>query len=91
MPVVEGDQSESNAMFGEAMERSGEEGFPEEGRRVCMSELRRTRSASISESWMASPLLAAEESEVEEYQEGWWALKSPRMRVSPWVWKRGSS
>ena len=85
LPVVEGDQSESIAMWGVAMERSGEEGFPEVGRRVCISELRRTRSASNSASWMASPLLAAEESVVEENQEGWWALKSPRMRVSSWV------
>ena len=62
--------------------------MPDEGRRVCCSVLRRTSSESTRESWMEEPLLAAEE--VEEGQEGWLALKSPRMRVSPWVWKSGS-
>ena len=85
-----GRHSESIAIWGEAMERSGEEGFPEVGRRVGWSVLSRTRSESVNESWIESPLLAAEESEVEEYQEGWWALKSPKMRVSSWAWKSGS-
>ena len=46
-------------MCGVEKERSGEEGLPEVGRRVCSSVLRRTRSESTRESWMESPLLAA--------------------------------
>ena len=85
LPVVMGDHSESIAMCGVAMVRSGEEGLPVLGRRVGWSILRSTSSESMRASWMETPLFAAEESDVEEYQVGWWALKSPRMRVSSWV------
>ena len=59
------------ARSGEARERSGEEGLPDEGRRVSCSVLRSTRSESTYASWIRVSLVAAEESEVEENQVGW--------------------
>ena len=80
--------SESMAMCGVAMVMSGEEGLPWEGRRVGVSVLRRARSRSMRVLWMRSPRSAALWSEVWEYHDGWWALKSPRMIESPWACER---
>ena len=78
------DHSRSAAIDGVAMDRSGEVGLPWEGSRVGESKFRRTRSVAISESSIKSPRAAARESLVCEYHAGLWALKSPRMRLSPW-------
>ena len=85
--MVKVDHSESMAMCGVEMERSGEVELESEGSRVGESVLRRTKSESVRASCMISPRPAALVSLVCEYQAGWWALKSPRMRVSSWVWK----
>ena len=61
--------------------RSGEEGFPDFGRRVGRSVLRRERLLSSMDSAKAEPLPAAAESRVVECQAGLWALKSPMMMV----------
>ena len=75
---------ESIAIWGVAIVRSGEVGFPCEGILVGVSRLRRTRSLlSVRESMMLSPLAAALASLVCEYHAALWALKSPRMMESP--------
>ena len=56
--------SESMAMCGVAIVRSGEVGFPFVGSRVGESVLRSVRSESHSVEWMRSPRLAARKSEV---------------------------
>ena len=84
MRVVRVLHSRSVAIAGVDMERSGEEGLPEEGSRVGESELRRTRSDEVKESRMSRPRAAARESLVCEYHAGLWALKSPRMMLSSW-------
>ena len=61
------DHSESMAMCGEEMERSGEEGLELGGSRVGESVLRRSRSESVSMSWMSSPRPATLVSQVYEY------------------------
>ena len=66
---------------------SGEDGLPCEGRRVGVSVLRSERSESMSVLCMWSPRSADRASAVWEYHDGWWALKSPRMMVSPWAWE----
>ena len=75
-------QFKDRAKCAEHKERSGEVWGPFLGERVGVSSLRRQRSESLRASTNASPLLRARGSEVEEYQEGWWALKSPRMKES---------
>ena len=52
--------------------------------------LRSTRSESTYASWIRVSLVAAEESEVEENQVGWCALKSSKIKEPPWVWKSRS-
>ena len=54
------------------------------------SVLRMVKGLFVEVSWRYLPRLAARESLVEECQEGWWALKSPRMSESSWVSKRES-
>lgn len=44
------------------------------------SSFRRHKELELMASANSSPLAAAVGSEVEENQEGWWELKSPRMR-----------
>jgi len=83
--------SRSDTIVLVAMERSGEVGCPEEGSRVGESPLRRTREAAVRASKMSHPRVAARESLVCEYHAGLWALKSPKMRVSPWGVKSPSS
>ena len=70
LSVVMGDKSESIAMCGVAMVRFDEEGIPVLGKRLSWSILRSTSSEATRESWIESPLFAAEESDVEEYQAG---------------------
>ena len=82
--VVRVVHSRSVAIAGVEMDKSGEEGLPEEGSRVGESELSRTRSEEVKESRMSRPRAAARESLVCEYHAGLWALKSPKMRVSSW-------
>ena len=74
--------SESIAMCGVAMERSGEEEL------VGVSVLSKDRSESVSKSNRWEPRAAPLVSLVNEYQAGLWALKSPRMRESSWSWNR---
>ena len=50
--VVCGVHSRSSAMWGVAMERSGEEEFPKEGSLVGVSRLRRISPLSVSKSCM---------------------------------------
>ena len=50
--------------------------------------LSRVRSESVSVWCMWSPRSADRRSVVWEYHDGWWALKSPRMIVSPWAWEK---
>ena len=81
--VVRVFHSRSVAIAGVAMDRSGEEGFPWEGSLVGESVLSRTRLELRSASWMSLPRAAARESPVWEYPAGLWALKSPRIMLSP--------
>ena len=78
----------SRAMSGVAIDRSGEVGFPWVGRRVGVSELRRTRLEGMRALEISSPRAAARASLVCEYHAGLWALKSPRMRVLSWGVRR---
>ena len=57
--VVRGVQVKSSAMWGVAMERSGEEGLPRGGSLVGWSRLSSTKSESKSASWIRVPLAAA--------------------------------
>ena len=82
------DHSESIAMWGVEIVRSGDEGLPWEGRRLGVSVLSRVSSESVSVLCMWSPRSADRRSVVWEYHDGWWALKSPRMIVSPWAWEK---
>ena len=73
------------------MVRSGEVMGPWFGRRVGSSWLRTTKLPASRASARAFPLAAAWSLSVLEYNELWWALKSPTMRVSSsWVVKRRS-
>ena len=54
------------------------------------SVLRSRRSELVRESWKSVPCSAALVSEVCEYQEGWWALKSPMIMESSWDWRSWS-
>ena len=74
--------SESIAICGEAIDRSGEVGAPCEGTRVGESPLSSARPASVMALLMSAPLSSARVEEELEYQERWWALKSPRKRES---------
>ena len=89
--VVMVDHSRSVTISGVTIERSGDEGFPEEGSLVGESELSSTRLDAVRESRMVCPRAAARVSLVCENQAGLWALKSPRMRVSSWRHRRESS
>ena len=63
--------------------RSGEEGFPWEGRRVGEERLRIVMSESLRESVMRIPLAAGLDPFVREYQAGLWALNCPMTMLSP--------
>ena len=80
--VVRVSHSESIAMWGVEIVRSGEEELPLGGRRVGVSVLSSVRSESVSVLCMWSPLSADRGSVVWDYHEGWCALKSPRMIVT---------
>ena len=81
MRVVRGVQSASRARCGLQRVRSGEDGFPDLGRRVGKSRLRSVRLLSLIASTIAEPLPAAAASLVEEYHAALWALKSPMTMV----------
>ena len=83
--------SKSVAIEEVEIERSGEEELPPEGSLVGESEFKRIRSEFMSKSWMSLPRAAARVSVVWEYHAGLWALKSPRMRLSPRGMKSRSS
>ena len=88
--VVIVDHSRSVTISGVTIERSGDEGFPEEGSLVGESELSSTRLDAVRESRMVCPRAAARVSLVCENQAGLWALKSPRMMESSWGLRRAS-
>ena len=75
-------QFKERARCVEHKDRSGEVCGPVLGKRVGVFSLSRHKSESFSASDRASPLLRATGSVVWECQEGWWALKSPRIKVS---------
>ena len=64
--------------------RSGEVGRPALGSLVGESSFRRKRGLLLRASVILSPCSAALLQEVEEYQDVWWALKSPTRMESFW-------
>ena len=80
--VVMGFQLRTVERWAEQKERSGEDLGPFVGSRVGESELRILIWLPLIASRMRSPRILEELQEVEEYQAGLWALKSPRMRQS---------
>ena len=81
LSVVRRSYTETNAMWGEAIVRSGEEGSPREGTRVGESMLRRRRFESVRESVIRVSLASASVHVVGEYLVGLWALRSPMMML----------
>ena len=88
--VVRVAQERSIAMLAWQMDRSGDEGWPCEGRRVGESSLRRHSPLPFRASAIASPRFKADWSRVMEFQEEWCALKSPTMMESSGRLKRVS-
>ena len=66
--VVMVDHSRSGTISGVAIVRSGDEGLPEEGSRVGVSELSRTKLEEVRESRILCPRAAARVSPVCENQ-----------------------
>ena len=77
-------KAKSGAISGVAIDRSGDEGVPNEGSLVWVLVLRVTKLEGMRRLLIRSPRASARLSLVCENHAELWALKSPRMRVSSW-------